>query len=148
MVSFKEILGFGDGAVEGEELDQDLEYTQENVIEESGEQEFGGFMKRSRKEHAPVQTGSVSDVEVVLVKPDKYDAATSIADSLNEHKAVVLNLENASKEVSRRLVDFLSGVAYANHGDIQRVATNTFLITPPHMNLKGMQDDGDEGSVY
>ena len=87
--------------------------------------------------------GGVTNVDVVLVKPDKYDSATAIADDLNAHKAVVLNLENASKETSRRLVDFLSGVAYANGGDIQRVATNTFLITPPNVNLTNGQDEGD-----
>lgn len=146
MLSFKEILGFGEGAMEDEELDQNLEYT-EQVPDTGAEQETssGIFNRRSapRKERSSVQMGGVTNVNVVLVKPDKYDSATSIADDLNAHKAVVLNLENASKETSRRLVDFLSGVAYANGGDIQRVATNTFLITPPNVNLTNGQDEGD-----
>lgn len=146
MLSFKEILGFGEGAMEDEELDQNLEYTEE-ADQGAAEQDTGSFFSRRsapRKEHAAPHAGSgVSNVDVVLVKPDKYDSATSIADDLNAHKAVVLNLENASKETSRRLVDFLSGVAYANGGDIKRVATNTFLITPPNVNLTNSQDDSD-----
>lgn len=149
MLSFKEILGFGEGAMEDEELDQNLEYT-EQTPDTGAEQETGNiFSRRSapRKERSSVQMGGVSNVDVVLVKPDKYDSATAIADDLNAHKAVVLNLENASKETSRRLVDFLSGVAYANGGDIQRVATNTFLITPPNVNLTNGQDESDFDSA-
>lgn len=145
MLSFKEILGFGEGAMEDEELDQNLEYTEETE-QTVAEQDTGSFFSRRsapRKEHSAPHTSGVSNVDVVLVKPDKYDSATSIADDLNAHKAVVLNLENASKETSRRLVDFLSGVAYANGGDIKRVATNTFLITPPNVNLTNGQDDSD-----
>lgn len=146
MLSFKEILGFGENAAEDEELDQNLEYTEE-LDQGNTSEETGGFFNRHsapRKERSSVQTGSgVSNVDVVLVKPDKYESATTIADDLNARKAVVLNLENASKETSRRLVDFLSGVAYANGGDIKRVATNTFLITPPNVNLTNGQDDSD-----
>ena len=65
----------------------------------------------------------------MLVKPERFDDASAIADHLNAKRTVVLNLESTNKEVSRRLVDFLSGVAYANNGQIKRVANSTFIIT-------------------
>ena len=49
----------------------------------------------------------------------------------------MLNLESTNKEVSRRLVDFLSGVAYANNGQIKRVANSTFIITPYNVDIMG-----------
>ena len=80
---------------------------------------------------------ATTQLKVVLVKPEGFDEATSIADHLNNKRTVVLNLESATKEVSRRLVDFLSGVAYANNGQIKRVANSTFIITPYNVDLMG-----------
>lgn len=76
-------------------------------------------------------------LQVVLVKPVRFEEASTIADHLNNKCTVVLNLESASKEVARRLVDFLSGVAYANNGEIQRVANSTFIITQHNVSLMG-----------
>ena len=57
-------------------------------------------------------------------------------------KTVVVNLEEADLEVSRRLLDFLSGVAYAQNGEIRRVATKTFVIIPNGVELVGDALDG------
>ena len=76
-------------------------------------------------------------LQVVLVKPDKFEDARAIADHLNEKRTVVLNLESVSKEVARRLIDFLTGVAYANNGQIKRVANSTFIITPYNVDVMG-----------
>ena len=63
---------------------------------------------------------------------------------------MVLNLEKTEKEVSRRIVDFLSGVAYANNGKIKRVATNTFIITPYNVDLTGddVLDELENNGLY
>ena len=74
---------------------------------------------------------------------------SSIADQLNAKHTVVLNLESASKEVSRRLIDFLSGVAYANNGQIKRVATSTFIITPYNVDIMGdLLDELENNGVF
>ena len=87
--------------------------------------------------------------QVVLVKPERFDDASSIADQLNAKHTVVLNLESASKEVSRRLIDFLSGVAYANNGQIKRVATSTFIITPYNVDIMGdLLDELENNGVF
>ena len=78
-----------------------------------------------------------SQMQVVLVKPDRYDDVTTIADHLNEKKTVVLNLESADRELARRIVDFLSGATYANHGNMRKVSRGTFLIVPNGVDMMG-----------
>ena len=73
----------------------------------------------------------------MLVKPEKFDEAPQIADNLNERRTVVLNLESANRDIARRLLDFLSGVAYANGGKIKRVANSTYIITPYNVDVMG-----------
>ena len=84
-----------------------------------------------------VDVRTTAMLQVVLVKPDKFEDARTIADHLNEKRTVVLNLEAASKEVSRRLVDLLNGVAYANGGQLKKVSSNTYIITPYNVNVSG-----------
>ena len=76
-------------------------------------------------------------LQVVLAKPERFDDASAIADHLNEKRTVVLNLESANRDVARRLIDFLSGVAYANGGQLKRVANSTFIITPFNVSITG-----------
>lgn len=84
-----------------------------------------------------VNIHTTAQLQVVLAKPEKFDEALGIADNLNEKRTVVLNLESVSKEVARRLIDFLTGVAYANNGQIKRVANSTFIITPYNVDVMG-----------
>lgn len=95
-------------------------------------------------------TAAQNQLQVVLVKPDRFEDVTSIADHLNEGKTVVLNLEDAERDVSRRIVDFLSGVAYANGGNMRKVAKNTFIIAASGVDVMGelMLDELDEGKLY
>lgn len=79
---------------------------------------------------AGVSMSSGTSIEMKVVKPDSFDTVTQIADLLLSKKTVLLNLEDTNKETSRRLIDFLSGIAYAIEGDLKRIANNTFVITP------------------
>ena len=86
---------------------------------------------------------------MVLVKPERFDDASSIADHLNDKRTVVLNLESTNKDVSRRLIDFLSGVAYANNGQIKRVANSTYIITPYNVDILGdLIDELENNGLY
>lgn len=91
-----------------------------------------------------------SQMQVVLVKPDRFEDVTSIADHLNSRKTVVLNLEAADRDTSRRIIDFLSGVAYANDGNLKKVANSTFIIVPTNVDVMGetMLEDFDESKLY
>lgn len=88
---------------------------------------------------APRASSSVnfggSSIEMKVVRPDRFDSVSSIADHLLAGRTVVLNLEIATKETSRRLIDFLSGVAYSIDGQIKRIANNTYIITPNNVDV-------------
>lgn len=84
-----------------------------------------------------VSIHATSQMQVILVKPDRFDTVSEIADHLREKKAVVLNLESTEKDVARRLVDFLSGCAYALDGKIRKIAISTYLITPLNVEIVG-----------
>ena len=68
---------------------------------------------------------------------DDVEDARSVADGLNQKKAVVLNLESVNGETARRILDFLSGVTYANKATMRQVANGTFLITPHNVDVNG-----------
>ncbi len=93
-----------------------------------------------------VNLGAAQQSQVVLVKPELYESAAEIADHLREKRTVVMNLENAQKDVARRLIDFLSGVAYALDGKIRRVANSTYIVTPNNVDLMGDLIDELENS--
>ena len=97
-----------------------------------------------------VNINATTQLKVVLVKPERFEDASTIADHLNNKRTVVLNLESTNKEVSRRLVDFLSGVAYANNGQIKRVANSTFIITPYNVDIMGdlLDELENNGAFY
>ena len=61
-----------------------------------------------------------------------------------------MNLEATNKETSRRIIDFLSGVAYANKGQIKRVANSTFIITPVNVDVTGdlILEELESGTLY
>jgi cell division inhibitor SepF len=101
------------------------------------------------KRNKVVNIHTTAQLQVVLVKPERFEDASSIADHLNEKRTLVLNLESTNKDVSRRLVDFLSGVAYANNGQIKRVANSTFIITPYNVDVMGdLLDELENNGVF
>jgi len=96
-----------------------------------------------------VNLNNATQLSVVLVKPERFEAAADIADHLKEQRAVLLNLEQADGEVSRRMVDFLSGVAYAKEGKVKKVAKSTYIITPCNVEVVGdLIDELENNGVY
>ena len=84
-----------------------------------------------------VNIQTTAQLQVVLVKPEVFTDAKQIADHLISKKTVVLNLETASPENKRRIIDFLVGVAYANGGSLKPVANLTYIITPYNVGFIG-----------
>ena len=96
-----------------------------------------------------VNIHATTQLKVVLVKPERFENASEIADHLKEKRTVVLNLESTNKDVARRLIDFLSGVAYAGEGKIKKVAANTYLITPYSVDIEGdLIDELESSGMY
>ena len=98
-----------------------------------------------------VNIHSQSQAQVVLFKPNNFGEDTRmIADELLKVHTVILNLEDANRDISRRILDFLSGVAYANSGKVKKVATRTYIITPYNVDLTGdgLMDELENSGVY
>ena len=76
-----------------------------------------------------------NSLELKVIRPDRFESVSQIADHLLNKRTVVLNLEATNKETSRRIIDFLSGVAYSISGNLKRVANNTFVITPCNVDV-------------
>ena len=130
--------------------------------EDEDEEEFDDFEEVPRKDtfedrrnktedrrNKVVNIHATTQLKVVLVKPVRFENASEIADHLKDKRTVVLNLESTNKDVARRLVDFLSGVAYAGEGKIKKVAANTYLITPYHVDIEGdLIDELENNGLY
>ena len=96
-----------------------------------------------------VNINTTTQLQVVLVKPEKFQDASAIADHLRDKRTVVLNLESANKDVARRMVDFLSGAAYAQEGKIKKVAVATYIITPYNVDIIGdLIDELENNGMY
>ena len=96
-----------------------------------------------------VNIHATTQLRVVLVKPERFENASEIADHLKDKRTVVINLEPTNKDVARRLIDFLSGVAYAAEGKIKKVAANTYIITPYHVDIEGdLIDELENNGLY
>ena len=136
----RDVMGVDDeDDFDGEEMDF--------ISGQANELETSEFVVEKRNK--VVNINATTQLQVVLVKPERFDDASAIADHLNARRTVVLNLESTNKEVSRRLVDFLSGVAYANNGQIKRVANNTFIITPYNVDIVGdILDELENSGVF
>ena len=96
-----------------------------------------------------VNINTTTQLQVVLVKPEKFQDASTIADHLRDKRTVVLNLESTNKDVARRMVDFLSGAAYAQEGKVKKVAVATYITTPYNVDIIGdLIDELENNGMY
>lgn len=158
MEKVKGILGIPEDAEmedeNGDIVEEDVEIANDENEEDGSKSPFKSsiFSKPAStdlKQNKVVNIHTTTQLQVVLVKPEKFDDARPVADHLNSKHTVVLNLESTNKDVSRRLIDFLSGVAYANNGQIKRVANSTYIITPYNVNIMGdLLDELESSGVF
>ena len=120
----------------------------ENADEQ--DEDYGTTQQDSSDRPTRPSTGAStgSSIEMKVVKPDRLEAVTQIADHLLDRKTILLNLEDTNRETARRLIDFLNGVAYAINGNLKKVANCTYVITPSNVDVSGEQikesQDGNE----
>ena len=130
--------------------DEDDDFEEE--FEEVPRRETAFEERRSRidsRNNKVVNIHATTQLKVVLVKPERFENASEIADHLKDKRTVVLNLESTDKDVARRLIDFLSGVAYAGEGKIKKVSANTYMITPYHVDIEGdLIDELENNGLY
>ncbi|NLN55098.1 MAG: cell division protein SepF [Clostridiales bacterium] len=113
----------------------------EGYDEEENEQELNTPSAPSAKISGGL--ASTTSLEMKVCKPEKYEDVTKIATHLLERRTVVLNLEDANKETIIRIIDFLFGVTFAINGQLKRVASSTYVITPPNVEVTGEQKEAE-----
>lgn len=129
-----------------EDEDDDFEEFDDSARRDDFEDRRGKYDDRRGK---VVNIHATTQLKVVLVKPERFENASEIADHLKDKRTVVLNLESTNKDIARRLIDFLSGVAYAGEGKIKKVAANTYIITPYHVDIEGdLIDELENNGLY
>ena len=115
----------------------------------SGGGRTSSYSDKNERDSKVVNIHTTTQVQVVLAHPDKFEDVRKIADHLNSKRTVVLNLESTQRDVARRIVDFLYGAAYANGGEIRRVAASTFIIIPHNVNIVGdLIDELENNGVF
>ncbi len=134
--------------------DDEYEYDEYGYGSEDSKDDFDEdvtIRDNSSKRSKVVNINATAKLAVALFKPERFGEETrAIADELIKTHTVVLNLENTNKDMSRRIIDFLSGVAYANRGKIKKVASSTFIIIPNNVDLTGddLLDELENSGVY
>ncbi len=82
-----------------------------------------------------LRSADTGKASVHLVLPRSFNDAQQIADKFKDSVPVILNLQSADNELSKRLIDFASGLTYALNGSMQRVADKVFLLTPRNVEV-------------
>jgi cell division inhibitor SepF len=89
------------------------------------------------KKVVPIKPGASRGLEVVVIRPESMEDASDITDTLLSGKAVVLNLEGIHVEIAQRIIDYSAGSCYAMRGNLQKITSYIFLVTPPNVDISG-----------
>ncbi len=127
MTSFKNMMGFED---EDYYDDYEEETTDENYEEAPKENYALLTRRRESKEENKVVSLHGSQTKVKILKPETFDEAPMISDSLKENKIVVVNTSSLEPKTAQRLLDFIAGATYALSGELQEVENGVYVLTP------------------
>ena len=109
---------------------------------------FGGRVGkktgRSRAHRERVVDFGGTETQVILFNPKTFDEAGDLVNQLNQGRSVVMTLEGVPTENARRLLDFLSGIAYALQGKITPISAKTYFVTPQNVDILGAQTEQPE----
>ena len=111
---------------------------------------FGAFGARraEKKPRTPLRERTVnfggSDTQVILFNPKTFDEAGELVGHMLRSRSVVMTLEGLPTENARRLLDFMSGIAFALEGKITPISAKTYFVTPQNVNVLGAQDESAE----
>jgi len=105
-----------------------------------------GLQRQARAPKTPARERTVNfqgnDTQVILFNPKSFDEAGELVSYLTASRSVVMTLEGVDLETSRRLLDFMSGIAYAFDGKITPVSAKTYFVTPHNVDIVGAQPNG------
>lgn len=117
--------------------------------EEEEEAKPARFAKKTFNKVTPMNTvqGDRKLMELKVITPKVYDDSREIADNLSEGKPVVLNLEGLNADLAQRILDFASGAVYAKDGNLQKITSYIFVITPSNVKISGNFDEIIDGNI-
>ncbi len=98
-----------------------------------GLKRFFGFeeeIKEVQEDEEGIAIGEESGVKVVVIEPKSFDEAQEIIDDLKDGRPVIINFEETDRELARRIIDFISGGAYALDGSTEKISNYVFLFVP------------------
>ncbi len=125
----------------GWESEEEEELADENSVAVNEEKflpsQFLQSTSKKQQNNKVVNIHSTSQLKVIITQPENLEDARDICDHLKNKKTVVVNLEDITKEMAQRIVDFLSGSIYSLDGDIQKVSAGIFVIAPNNVDLMG-----------
>ena len=110
--------------------EEEVEIMEDEIIEPEDSQQGKG-----KKKGNLFNLHTQKNTRVVVCEPKSFDETQSIADNLKNHRAVIINLEEVDLELAKRVVDFISGTAYALNGSMQKVGNGIFLFVPNNMDI-------------
>lgn len=125
------IMGFAD-----EEPEE--EFVEDDEVKEDAAREDA---RPSRRSAQVLSIHSQKQMKVVVMEPHSFEDAQNIADQLKNRRPVIVNLENAERNLAKRVVDFISGTTYALNGNMQKVGNGIFLFVPSNVDISGETRD-------
>ena len=87
------------------------------------------------------------DLEVCVIKPTTVEDARDVTDTLVGGRAVILNLEGLHVELAQRIIDFTAGSCYAIDGNLQKISSYIFIITPKSVEISGDFQEMLDGNI-
>ena len=112
------------------------------------QQPDGSLFGNLGKPKQPKREGRVNfggrEAQVILFSPRTFDEAGDIVNHIRQNRSVVMTLEGLPSDTARRLLDFISGIAYALGGKITPVSAKTYFVTPQNVDILGAQPDQPE----
>ncbi len=122
-----------------ESFDNDDDYEQKPV--KQPKRNYGKVV------HMKSIQGGAGRMELRVIRPKMYDDSKEICDTLAGGMPVVLNLEGLNGDLAQKILDFTSGAVYAMDGNLQKVTSYIFVITPSSVDISGNFDEMLDGSV-
>ena len=93
--------------------------------------------RRSKNNDKVLNIHTTAKLQVIVIKPERFDEAKEIGENLNDKKTVVVNFENTDHDTTRRILDFIAGVVFANNGQVKKIANKTIIVTPYDVGVMG-----------
>ncbi|MFH5836372.1 cell division protein SepF [Proteiniclasticum sp. C24MP] len=142
MTSFKNMMGFED-----EEMydDYELEELEEEEIAEPKENYSILNRRREAKEPNKVVNLHGNNTKINIIKPNTFDEAPQICESLKANMIVVVNTSSLEPRTAQRLLDFIAGATYALSGDLQEVENGVYVLSPSMVEVT--RDQKEESSI-